>query len=93
MTAYEHEESKAVAALMDEVAYDSSGISEQPFGEDATVEVHYYLDLGGVVIEGIAIKGQGYVDAWAFSDEQLSAWTGWIEEERRQIEEREAEHD
>jgi len=61
----------------------SQGVSPQPFGEDMTVEVSYYIDIvGDVILERVFFPERGRVEASAFSDEQMDLWREAIETER-----------
>jgi len=61
----------------------SGGCSAQPFGEDMTVEVSYFIDIvDDVVLDRVFFPNLGRVGACDFSDEQQEIWKGAIETER-----------
>jgi hypothetical protein len=59
------------------------GVSPQPFGEDMTVEVSYFIDIvDDVKLDRVFFTPGGRVEASAFSDEQQELWKEAIETER-----------
>jgi hypothetical protein len=61
----------------------NGGCSAQPFGEDMTVEVSYYIDIvGDVILDKVFFPDKGRVEAWEFREERQQQWREAIETER-----------